>query len=193
MLSTLESSPEPSLYCVVPLGQGTIQPLVGKSQEPTINMLTLQSCKFSKCLFPLLQVKQSSQSVNNVTHNRHNSFVYLLGVTRPMTILERIENRLYILLYFRGVGQRCRWCAGLALWRGIRHDWLVMTLRFDWRDVVLDRLSHWQSSSFFVWIVVLRFVTITAFCVHHLAASRSVGFGWFTELIWKSPLWQYWW
>ena len=24
---------------------------------------------------------------------------------------------------------------------------------------------------------ILRFVTITVFCVHHLAASRSVGFG----------------
>ena len=55
--------------------------------------------------------------------------------------------------YFRVVGRWCRWCVGLALWRGIRHAWLSMTLRFDWRDVVLDRLSHWQSCSFFVWIV----------------------------------------
>ena len=56
-------------------------------------------------------------------------------------------------LYFCGVGRWCRWCAVLVSWQGIRRVWLPMTLRFDWRDGVLDRLFHWQSVSFFVWIV----------------------------------------
>ena len=34
------------------------------TQSQKTYMLTLQSCKFFKCLFPILQLKQSSQSVD---------------------------------------------------------------------------------------------------------------------------------
>ena len=65
-------------------------------------------------------------------------------------------------------------------------------------DVWLTWRCPWSSVPLTVGFIlrldrVLRFVVIVAFCVHHLAASRSVGFEWFTGLIWKSPLWQYWW
>ena len=56
-------------------------------------------------------------------------------------------------LGFRGVGRWCRWCAGMASWRGICRTWLPMTLMVGWRDGILDRLFHWQLVSFFVWIV----------------------------------------
>ena len=35
--------------------------------------------------------------IDNVTHNRHYSLVYLLGITRPTTTRERIENCQFIL------------------------------------------------------------------------------------------------
>ena len=58
-----------------------------------------------------------------------------------------------VFCYFRGVGRGCRWCAGLVSWWGIRRTWLPMTLTVGWCDGILDRLFHWQSVSFFVWIV----------------------------------------
>ena len=47
---------------------------------------------------------------------------------------------------FCGVGRWCRWCVGQVSWRCLCRVWLPMTWRFDWRDIVLNRLSHWQSS-----------------------------------------------
>ena len=48
------------------------------------------------------EIKRYSQpSLTTVTHNRHFSFVYLLGVTRPTTIRERIEKCLCIIVLNR--------------------------------------------------------------------------------------------
>ena len=52
--------------------------------------------------------------------------------------------------FFREVGRWCRWCAGVASWRGICRTWLPMKLMVGWRDSILDCLFHWQSVSFFV-------------------------------------------
>ena len=50
-----------------------------------------------------------------------------------------------------------------------------LTWRCPWSSVPLTVSFVLRLDS------VLRFVVITAFCVHHLAALRSVGFGWLQD------------
>ena len=64
-----------------------------------------------------------------------------------------MTSNFYSISYFRGVGRWCRWCAMMVPWWNVCWTWLPMMMMIGWRDGIPGRLFHWQSVSFFVWIL----------------------------------------